>query len=268
MTATAPLPPVSWRVDTKVAAAWALAGGLSTIALMPYLIQLMPDKFAHLPVPLPLVIALQGVQATVVFGLMALLGLRMGHRVALSSPLLQRWFGGKGAAGVRDARPVQSILIGLAVSAVVLALTRLIDPMLPAMVHPPAMASAADSALNGLLASFYGGIGEELQLRLLLMTLLVWTVAKLRKSAPGDGVYWMAIMIAALLFGAGHLPAAHHVWGLDAVVVTRTLLLNGLAGVVFGWLYWKRGLEMAVLAHFCADIALHAVPPLLHLQMP
>ena len=70
------------------------------------------------------------------------------------------------------------------------------------------------------------------------------------------------ILGAALLFGAGHLPAAAQVWPLDAIVVARVLLLNALAGVVFGWLYWKRGLEVAMLAHFSADLVLHVVAPL------
>ena len=46
-------------------------------------------------------------------------------------------------------------------------------------------------------------------------------------------------------------------------MVLRTLLLNGIAGIAFGWLYWKRGIEMAMLAHFSADIVLHVVTPLL-----
>ena len=59
------------------------------------------------------------------------------------------------------------------------------------------------------------------------------------------------------------LPAAAQVWGLDAMVVARTVLLNAVAGIAFGWLYWKRGLEMAVLAHFGADLVLHVATPLL-----
>ena len=49
----------------------------------------------------------------------------------------------------------------------------------------------------------------------------------------------------------------------NAVPSVGTLLLNGVAGVAFGWLYWKRGLEMAMLAHFSADIVLHVIAPLL-----
>ncbi len=66
--------------------------------------------------------------------------------------------------------------------------------------------------------------------------------------------------------GAGHLPTAAAVWGLDAGVVARTLVLNVLGGMVFGWLFWRRGLEMAVLAHFSADLVLHVLVPLLRPQ--
>jgi len=38
--------------------------------------------------------------------------------------------------------------------------------------------------------------------------------------------------------------------------------LNGLGGLAFGWLYWKQGLESAMMAHFLADIVLHVITPL------
>ena len=69
-------------------------------------------------------------------------------------------------------------------------------------------------------------------------------------------------MIVALAFGAGHLPAAAQVWPLDAVVVSRTLLLNGIAGLVFGGFYVRHGLESAIVAHFSADLVLHVAAPL------
>lgn len=48
---------------------------------------------------------------------------------------------------------------------------------------------------------------------------------------------------------------------LTGLVVTRAIVLNGLAAVIFGHLYWTRGLEAAILAHFSADIVLHVVAP-------
>ena len=130
------------------------------------------------------------------------------------------------------------------------------------MTNPPKAAPAGMSAFNGLLASFYGGIAEELQLRLFLMTLMLWVVARLRRRQPGNAAFHVAIVLAAVLFGVGHLPAAAQLWGLDAIVVLRTIVLNALVGCVCGWLYWRRGLEMAMLAHFSADIVLHVLAPL------
>jgi len=37
----------------------------------------------------------------------------------------------------------------------------------------------------------------------------------------------------------------------------RAIVLNGLVGVIAGWLYWRRGLESAMVAHFCADLVVH-----------
>jgi membrane protease YdiL (CAAX protease family) len=36
-------------------------------------------------------------------------------------------------------------------------------------------------------------------------------------------------------------------------------VLNSLAGLVFGWLYWRRGLKAAMVAHFSADLVLHVL---------
>ena len=66
---------------------------------------------------------------------------------------------------------------------------------------------AAGWAWRGLLASFYGGIVEEVQSRLLLVSVFVWLLARLHPPARA-WTFAMAILLTALLFGAGHLPAA------------------------------------------------------------
>jgi hypothetical protein len=66
---------------------------------------------------------------------------------------------------------------------------------------------------------------------------------------------------SVVLFGTAHLPQAAAIrCGLSASLVAVVLLGNGPGGMVFGWLYWKRGLLAAVSAHFAADIALHRFP--------
>jgi len=46
------------------------------------------------------------------------------------------------------------------------------------------------------------------------------------------------------------------------MIILQILLLNGSIGVAFGWLYWKYGLESAMLAHFLVDVVLHVLVPL------
>jgi membrane protease YdiL (CAAX protease family) len=69
-----------------------------------------------------------------------------------------------------------------------------------------------------------------------------------------------ANVLAALAFGAGHLPFAAQVFGaLTAPVVVQIVTLNALLGIAFGQLYARWGLEHAMVAHFAADIVLHVI---------
>lgn len=240
-----------------------MLAGLSAIAVLPYLQQLTPEAFEKVHLPFPALAALQGLQALVLLGLLSLLGLRMGHGVGLGSPVLQGLLRHEPLPGRAQLRPFQTMVLGVLAAAAILAASLVLDPILPPMLHPLANGNSATSALYGLLASFYGGIAEELQLRLFLMTLLVWLFGAFGRRRPATTAFWIAIAIAALAFGAGHLPAADKVWGLSSIVVVRTVALNAIGGVVFGWLYWKRGIEMAMLGHFSTDIVLHVLAPLL-----
>jgi len=118
------------------------------------------------------------------------------------------------------------------------------------------------AAWKGFLASFYGGIAEEIFLRLFVMSFLVWLGHFLSKKADGKptgGVFWTANLLAAVLFGLGHLPATSLLIPITPLIIVRAILLNGLIGVVCGWLYWKHGLESAMIAHFSADLVLHVL---------
>jgi hypothetical protein len=247
------------REDLRIAAVLAVACALATAALVPYLLDLMPEARAKLTLPLAIVVPLQALQGGLIFGVLAFVGLRLGPRAGLDAPWLRALVTGQPRPPVPWARSAGlGVLAGLAI----VGLSLVLDPLLPPPLHalPKGGASAA---WKGLLASFYGGIGEEVLLRLFVMTLLVWLVARLRRRPPGAALYWSAIAIAALLFGAGHLPTAAGLWPLTAIVVLRTLVLNGVAGLAFGWLYWRRGLEAAMCAHFCADLVLHVATPML-----
>ena len=84
----------------------------------------------------------------------------------------------------------------------------------------------------------------------------------LRFSGPAGfhpGALWLATILAAVIFGLGHLPATAALVKLTPLLIVRAILLNGVVGVATGYLYWRYGLEAAVLAHFSADIVLHGI---------
>jgi membrane protease YdiL (CAAX protease family) len=126
-------------------------------------------------------------------------------------------------------------------------------------------AELAVPAWKSFLASFYGGVAEEILLRLFLMTLFVWIISKIKKTPAGQatpGAIWLAIILSSVIFGLGHLPITAAVTAITPVIVARAIVLNGIGGVIFGWLYWKKGLESAMVSHFSADIVLHVIAPL------
>ncbi len=253
---------IPWKQDAQVALIWGVLAALSAVALIPYLRQTMPGVFDTLRIPFPAFVAVQAAQAFVLLGVLTLLGLRMGHRVALGSPVMHGWVNRRDKPDWNALRPGQAIAMGVIAGIAIIGLSVLLDPTMPKPLQAIPDAATGVTALNGLLASFFGGISEELQLRLFVMTLLVWAFASLAKRAPKPWVYWSAIVIAAVLFGVGHLPAAGKIWELTGIVIVRTIVLNAIGGLVFGWLYWRRGIEMAMLGHFSADIVLHVLAPL------
>lgn len=251
------------REDLKLAAWFGLAAALAALALFPYLQLTMPDAFAkaqaQLHVPLAALLALQSVQAFAVLALLSFIGLRLGHSVGLGAPWLSALLAGR----PRAAQPwLLAIACGVAAAVAVLLLDPLFAPYMPKPVHAAPGASAQVHAFAGFLASFYGGIVEELELRLFFVTLIAWLLYLVSGRQRHSWQALTAVVVAAIAFGAGHLPAAAQVWPLDAVVVVRTVLLNAIAGLVFGWFYVRNGLESAMLSHFCADLVLHVAAPL------
>jgi len=236
-----------------------ILGALATAALFPYLMVVMPQILGVLPMPLWAVVVIQSLQAGLLLTLLSFFGLRMGHYVELDAA----WFRALLFGRERQSQPwLKAIAFGAAAGLLIVGIDSLFTPYMPALLNPDAPPTPQASAAAGFLASFYGAIGEELQLRLFLMTLMVWALSKVSGGRLKPQVFWIAIILAALLFGVAHLPAAARIWPLDLVVYSKIVLLNGIGGLVFGWLFWKQGLESAMLAHFSADLILHVVAPL------
>lgn len=114
---------------------------------------------------------------------------------------------------------------------------------------------SADALIAAVL---YGGIIEEVMLRLFMLSLAAWVLWKLfwrkHETCPGKAVV-AANLISALLFAAGHLPATAMTFGsITAPLLFRCFLLNGGFGLLFGWLYRKEGIQYSMVSHMLFHI--------------
>jgi len=87
------------------------------------------------------------------------------------------------------------------------------------------------------------GIAEETTYRLLSLSLF-WKITKRR---------WLAVFMSALLFGAYHLSPLNGMYRIFWQFPISQFLASMLIGLVWGWLFVKRGYETAVLGHTLSD---------------
>ena len=122
----------------------------------------------------------------------------------------------------------------------------------------PMIAESARSAITPVAfasAVLYGGVVEEVMLRLFFMTGIAFVLGKVfcAKTPVQHWKPWVftaANLIAALAFAASHLPATQMLFGgITPLLLVRCFLLNGGFGVLFGWLYRKHGILYAMMAH-------------------
>ncbi len=110
--------------------------------------------------------------------------------------------------------------------------------------------------LSVLARLLYGGITEEILLRFGFMTLVIWRGFKLSKSLS-SAVYWTGIVISSVVFAIGHFPVVFQSLESPSMAFLSYILSgNSAGGLIFGWLYWKKGLEAAFLAHKAAHVGM------------
>jgi len=117
-----------------------------------------------------------------------------------------------------------------------------------------------------IFASLSAGIGEEIAFRGFVFGLwalvLNWLFKRFNGRTPA---LWTANIIAALAFGASHLPivlmltGAASIADLNPIALVEVFLLNGLVGLLAGERYMKDGLVAASGVHFWADVIFHVI---------
>ena len=247
-----------WRVWWVLLFA-SLAGAAAAIPLVLEVFRPLVQAAPLPSIPFPLLVAIGTAQNALLLAGLIGIGLLLGRKIELGAPLLESWLYHKQESlSARDSLK-SGALVGIIVGLVLLVPLLIAAPHLPGL---PFVSAARAAVWKRVLVCFYGGIDEEVLSRLFLLTLIAWLgtrVFQKQKKRMSRVTFWSANIIVAILFGLGHLPNAAMVMHITPTVVVLALALNGIAAVPFGYLYWKRGLESAMIAHFCADFVVYVV---------
>jgi len=211
------------------------------------------------PLPLPLIIVIGVVQNVALLATVTGVGLLLARKLGRGAPLLESWLYHEAAPASAKGSWKSGLLVGIAVGIAVVVPILIVAPHFPGL---PFVSASRVAVWKRVLVCFYGGIDEEILTRLFLLTLVAWLGAKFFQKQKGQVapvMFWIANIIVAIVFGLGHLPSASLVMRITPEVVVLAVVLNSIAAIPFGYLYWKRGLDAAMIAHFCADFVIYVI---------
>ncbi|MBX3424032.1 MAG: CPBP family intramembrane metalloprotease [Pirellulaceae bacterium] len=198
------------------------------------------------------------IQQAIILSVTVLIGVGLASKVGLSSPVAEAVASGGDSVSAFKPQIIPGIVGGLAGGVAIVLIAAVAKPFL----SPEAVARIGEFGKLLPLPTrlLYGGIVEELLLRWGLMTLLVWAMWRLLQQGqdrPKPAFVVSAILISSLVFGIGHLPVALMLFPEPTPALTVFVIIgNSAFGLIAGYLYWKKGLESAMLAHALTHVVM------------
>jgi len=210
------------------------------------------------PTITPAIKVLSLIQPTILLGVAVMIGVQLAPRVGLRAPAAESLAAGDNAWPALRPQLIPGVLGGVIGGVSILLTAAILTPLLTTETIRRIAKFGSLLPIPTRLLS--GGITEELLLRCGFMTLLVWIAWRLfqmRLAKPRSVCFVAAILISSLAFGLGHLPIAVVILPqLTVAVVLFVIVANSAFGVVAGYLYWKYGLESAIIAHMLCHVVL------------
>jgi membrane protease YdiL (CAAX protease family) len=226
-----------------------LAGMLGVVVVTT---TVLPRLLAEVELPAPLwVLSLASLaQSATLLALAVWAGVALAPAVGLRAPAFEAAVSGRPISPALRPQLFPGVTAGLFGGVLLFTALRL---------APAALTAVQEQfKLNLAARVLYGGVTEELLLRWGIMTALAWLSWRLlqrRQGAVHAGYVWLANLVSALLFAAGHLPAAAAMIDvLDANIVAFVIGWNAAFGLLFGYLFCRYGLESAMLAHALSHV--------------
>ena len=191
----------------------------------------------------PLIFITSIVQIALIYTLLlSYLGYQLAQKVGLMKPL---------GLNSNTFKPI--LLLSLFSALVMLSDYFLFAPYIPQVLSRYERETFTLSAL--IFSMLYGGVIEEIMLRLFFLSLMVVFLDLLfkrtKQGLPIPSFYYcICNAVSALFFALGHLPATQAAFGeLSFLIILRTLVLNGALGYLFGWIFITFGIQWAMLTH-------------------
>ena len=187
---------------------------------------------------------------------MVFIGLWISSRTNLGAPVLARIFSKKPVNKLINWKSIlSSVFLATLVALLLLGLFELQSEF-----YPISSKISRPSKPFYALVSFSAGISEEIMFRLGLMSLLIAIIQFINKvDNPTNKMVWAGIIISALFFGLMHLPLSKNFVELTPFSIGVTMVGNLITGSTFGWIFWKRGLLVAIISHIAFDLVFHVI---------
>lgn len=225
-----------------------MIGTASMLFTLPSLLVNHPSKL-----PISVLLGIQLLQSGVLLAAAVWVGTAVASKMGLNAPGMEALAQGDSLFSALRPQALPGLKGGVVIGLLLVCMH---------FMTPSELMSSAIVTINPMLKILtevlYGGITEEILLRWGTMTLLVWLLWRLfqrNQKKPTPCLIWIAIIGSALLFALGHLPAARLLAGhLTVPIVAYVMTGNLLAGVAFGFLYKRFGLESAMIAHAGAHL--------------
>jgi membrane protease YdiL (CAAX protease family) len=237
-----------------------LAGVVSFLLVdLAALIALVPlPAGSQPPVITPAFKVLTLIQPTVLLAVAVLTGIVLAPKLGLTAPFAESLAAGRAAVAALRPQIRPGVVGGFVGGCAIVLTAAVIKPFLTA--ETIQLSGNFGKLVPMTTRLLYGGITEELLMRWGLMTFLAWVVWRLfqrRFDRPTTLCFVAAILLSALIFGIGHLPVAVFLLGGATVaIVVFVIVANSAFGIVAGYLYWKHGLESAIVAHMMGHVIL------------
>ncbi len=197
-----------------------------------------------------------GIGSLILGVILVFIGLWVSSRTNLGAPLITRIFSKKSFNKSESWKALFSSLI--LSSFVALFLLGLFE--LQSEFYPISGIISRPSKPFYALVAFSAGISEEIMFRLGLMSLIITVIQFLKKADnPSNKTIWIGIIISAIFFGLIHLPLSKNFVELTPFTIGVTMIGNLITGSTFGWIFWKRGLLLAIISHIAFDLVFHVI---------